>query len=152
LISLTIGELKPTHREQAVKPIEIISEGERPLVYLIRAEWMPQKTEFLTPDHFGQQMGMIVRGARERVTPHIHLPVTREVHGTTECIVVRKGSCDIDIYDSSKTLLASRRLNTGDIALLLAGGHGFRMREDTILFEVKQGPYIGAQDKEQFEV
>lgn len=135
-----------------VSPIEVISEGERPLMYLIHAEWMPQRTEFLTPDHFGQQMGMIVRGAQERITPHMHLPVTREVHGTTECIVVRKGSCDIDIYDSAKRLLASRRLNTGDIALLLGGGHGFRMSEDTVLFEVKQGPYVGTQDKERFEV
>ena len=133
-------------------PIEVISEGDQPLMYLIHAEWMPQKTEFLTPDHFGQQMGMIVRGAQERILPHVHLPVTREVKGTTECIMVRKGSCDIDIYNSSKRLLTSRRLNTGDIALLLGGGHGFRMREDTVLFEVKQGPYVGEKDKERFEV
>lgn len=134
-----------------MSPVEIISEGEQPLVYLIHADWQPEKTEFLTPNHFGQQMGMIVRGAEERVPPHMHLPVIREVRGTTECVLVRKGSCDIDIYDSSRRLMTSRRLNTGDIALLLGGGHGFRMREDTVLFEVKQGPYVGTLDKERFE-
>jgi hypothetical protein len=74
----------------------------------------------------------------------------REVKGTTECIVVRKGACDIDIYDQNKQLIASRVMQTGDIVLLLGGGHGFRMREDTVLFEVKQGPYLGLADKERF--
>ena len=35
----------------------------------------------------------------------------------------------------------------GDIVLLLGGAHGFRMLEDTVLFEVKQGPYIPKKDK-----
>ena len=132
--------------------VEIISDGDEPLVYLVHAGWTPQKTEFLTPGHFGQQMGMVVRAAKERVPPHMHLPVVREVRGTTECIIVRKGSCDIDIYDTNKRLMTSRRLSTGDIALLLNGGHGFRMCEDTVLFEVKQGPYVEARDKVRFDV
>ena len=133
-----------------MSPFEIISDGEQPLAYLIRANWMPDKTEFITPEHFGQQLGMIVHAAKHDVQPHVHLPIVREVRGTTECIVVRKGSCDMDIYDSRKQLMTSRRLKTGDIALLLGGGHGFRMREDTIIFEVKQGPYLGTMDKERF--
>jgi hypothetical protein len=133
-----------------MKPIEIITDGLQPLAYFVKADWMPTKTEFLTPDNFGQQMGMIVYGVGEEIKPHLHLPVVREVHGTTEVIVVRKGSCDIDIYDQQKKLLATRELKIGDIVLLLAGGHGFRMREDTVLFEVKQGPYVGMADKEHF--
>jgi cupin fold WbuC family metalloprotein len=130
--------------------VEIISNGMTPLAYIVRAGWMPESTEFLTPNHFGQQMGMIVYGAGTQIQPHLHLPVVREVHGTTECIVVRKGACDLDIYDQSKQLIETRSLKTGDIVLLLGGGHGFRMTEDTILFEVKQGPYVGAADKERF--
>lgn len=130
--------------------IEIVRDGDEPLAYFVRAGWMPEKTEFLTPDHFGQQMGMIVYGAGQEIRPHLHLPVVREVHGTTECIVVRKGSCVIDIYDSRKKLLSTHPLATGDIVLLLGGGHGFRMQEDTVLFEVKQGPYVGLADKERF--
>jgi hypothetical protein len=134
-----------------MSPLEIIQDGEQPVAYLIHREWVPQKTEFLTPDHFGQQMGMIVHRASEEIMPHVHLPVRREILGTTECIIVRKGACDIDIYNTRKELLTSRQLRTGDIVLLLAGGHGFRMREDTVLFEVKQGPFVGNLDKERFE-
>jgi len=133
-----------------VNPIDIVSAGDQALAYFVNGDWLPEKSEFLTPDDLGQQMGMIVYGAGKTIQPHLHLPVVREVHGTTECIVVRKGSCDIDIYDQNKKLVTSRLLKTGDIVLLLGGGHGFRMREDTVLFEVKQGPYVGMADKERF--
>lgn len=131
-------------------PIEIITDGDIPLAYIVQAAWMPESTAFLTPNHFGQQMGMIVYGAGTQIQPHLHLPVVREVHGTTECIVVRKGACELDIYDQNRQLIESRSLKTGDIVLLLGGGHGFRMSEDTVLFEVKQGPYLGMADKQRF--
>jgi hypothetical protein len=131
-------------------PVEIIQGPDGALAYIVDGGWMPDKTQFLTPDDFGQQMGMIVYGAGQAIVPHVHLPVTRTVEGTTECIVVRKGACEIDIYDAQRQPVATRSLKTGDIILLLGGGHGFRMTEDTVLFEVKQGPYVGNADKERF--
>ncbi len=134
-----------------MNPVEIIGKENTPLAYLIRSTWLPTKTEFLTPSHFGQQLGMIVYGAGQEIKPHLHLPVVREVQGTSEVIVVRKGSCLLDIYDPARSLLTTRELHVGDIVLLISGGHGFRMCEDTVLFEVKQGPYVGLADKERFD-
>jgi cupin fold WbuC family metalloprotein len=133
-----------------MNPIEIITDDDKPIAYFICANWMPEKTEFLTPDDFGQQMGMIVYPSGSQIQPHLHLPVVREVHGTTECIVVRKGSCYVDFYNQNKKLLTTRELKKGDIVLLVSGAHGFRMIEDTVLFEIKQGPYLGTSDKERF--
>jgi hypothetical protein len=130
--------------------VEIISDGDTPLVYFIKASWTPDCTEFLTPDYFGQQIGMIVYSKDSAIQPHIHLPVKREVHGTTECIIVRKGRCALDIFNQHKVFIRSLDLSVGDVALLIGGGHGFRMYEDTILFEIKQGPYVGIIDKERF--
>ena len=48
------------------------------------------------------------------------------------------------------TLIATRELATGDVMLMVGGGHGFRMLEDTVLLEVKQGPYTGVAEKERF--
>ncbi len=134
----------------ATGPLEVISDGDTPLVYLLRGDWLPQKTQFLTPDHFGQQVGMIVYPGGSEIPRHMHLPIVREVHGTTECVIVRKGDCEIDIYGLDRRLLATRALRTGDLVLLLAGGHGFRLQTDTVLLEVKQGPYAGTADKERF--
>jgi hypothetical protein len=33
---------------------------------------------------------------------------------------------------------------------MVGGGHGFRMLEDTLLLEVKQGPYLECEEKERF--
>ena len=57
----------------------------------------------------------------------------------------------MDIYGDDQTLLASRQLETGDLVISVGGGHGFRMLEDTVLFEVKQGPYGGGAEKERFD-
>ena len=131
-------------------PVEIISDGSTPLAYIVDAAWAPTATEFLTPGDFTQQMGMIVYGAGEHIIPHVHIPVRREIEGTCECIVVRSGMCEVDIYNSAREFVATRTLTQGTIILLLGGGHGFRMIEDTVLFEVKQGPYVGNRDKERF--
>lgn len=131
-------------------PVEIIADGDTPLAYIVSPDWRPAATQFLTPDDFAQQMGMIVYRAGESITPHVHVPVERTIMGTTECIVVREGRCEIDIYNSQRAFIASRVLEEGAIILLLGGGHGFRMIEDTVLFEVKQGPYVGMRDKERF--
>lgn len=133
-----------------MEPVEIIRAGELQLAYIVRASWSPEQSTFLTPDHFGQQIGMIVYGAGKEIQPHVHLPVVREVHGTTECIVVRKGACLLDLYDENRQPICSRELRQGDIALLISGGHGFRMTEDTVLFEVKQGPFVDGRDKSRF--
>jgi cupin fold WbuC family metalloprotein len=130
--------------------LEVVSADGAPLAYIVGADWMPSVTTFLTPETLPLQMGMIVYNKNEAITPHVHLPITRSVEGTSECIVVRSGRCLIDIFDSNKRFVSTHELKAGAIILLLGGGHGFRMLEDTVLFEVKQGPYAGEADKARF--
>ena len=72
------------------------------------------------------------------------------MRGTSEVLVVKKGRCQVDIYNNLKEPVATRELRQGDILLLVDGGHGFRMLEDTIFVEIKQGPYTGLEEKERF--
>ena len=130
--------------------VEVIASEEGPLAYLVRASWRPLKSEFLTPDSTSLQMGMIVYGKGEVLPSHVHLPIVREVSGTNEMVLVREGDCELDIYTTNREHVARRHLSKGDLVLLLGGGHGFRMNEDTVLFEVKQGPFMGSIDKERF--
>jgi hypothetical protein len=130
--------------------VEIIEAEGTALAYIVRSGWVPKSTEFITPDTFSLQMGMIVYGRGQAIAPHMHLPITREVHGTNEVVLVRSGSCEVDIFDAQRQKIGTRQLSAGDVILLLGGGHGFRMNEDTVLFEVKQGPYAGGRDKEKF--
>jgi hypothetical protein len=128
---------------------QILCDG-KPLAYIIRAEINPEKTTFLTPPEFKQQVGFVVYRSGGEIQRHMHRPLERHLIGTSEVLVVRRGRCEIDIYNNGGELVATRELLQGDIMLMVDGGHGFRMLEDTVFLEVKQGPYTGIDEKERF--
>jgi len=128
---------------------KIVSNG-KPLAYIIRGELEPTETTFFTPPEFKQQVGYIVYPAGGEIQRHLHRPLERNLVGTSEVLIVRRGRCQIDIYNDCRELVASRELRSGDITLMVGGGHGFRMQEDTVFLEVKQGPYTRIDEKERF--
>jgi mannose-6-phosphate isomerase-like protein (cupin superfamily) len=130
--------------------VEKIYYNEAPLAYIIRGQLLPEKTTFLTPSDFNQQVGFIVYPAGGVIPRHVHRPLERHLVGTSEVLVVRRGRCEIDIYNDDRQLVATRELREGDIMLMVGGGHGFRVLEDTVLLEVKQGPYTGVDEKIRF--
>jgi len=64
---------------------------------------------------------------------------------------IKKGKLRVDFYSESQKYLESRMLEAGDVILLAQGGHGFEVIEAVEMFEVKQGPYAGEEDKTRFE-
>ncbi len=131
--------------------MEWLRDGEgRPLALIVRASVEPSHTEFMTPSEFKQQVGFVVYPEGGEIKRHVHLPLERHLIGTAEVLVLRKGRCLMDVYDDARHLIATRELRVGDVMLMVGGGHGFRMLEDTVFLEVKQGPYTGLQEKELF--
>jgi len=128
---------------------KIVWQG-NPLTYLIRADTLPAQTTFVTPPEFKQQVGFVVYPAGGEIKRHVHRPLERHLVGTSEVLVIQQGRCLIDIYNDAHDLVATRELKAGDIMLMVGGGHGFRMLEDTVFLEVKQGPYTGLDEKEHF--
>jgi uncharacterized protein with PhoU and TrkA domain len=135
---------------ESVDLIEKIVWGNVPLAYIIRGELMPDRTTFLTPPEFRQQVGFVVYPAGGEIKRHVHRAIERRLLGTSEVLVVRRGRCEIDIYNDERELVATRNLHEGDVMLMVGGGHGFRMLEDTVFLEIKQGPYMGQDEKERF--
>jgi len=130
--------------------VEVIGAGDRPVAYIVRSDLLPDKTTFVTPPHLPQQVGFVAYPAGGVIERHRHRPIERRLTGTSEVLVVRKGRCEVDLFDEQGAKLASRELRVGDVLVLVSGGHGFRMLEDTVLLEVKQGPYTGLDEKEHF--
>ena len=139
-----------TESAEPNKPVEEISAQGRVLAYIVRADLDPSATRFLTPSDLNLQAGLVVVAEGERIARHDHKLLTRTVVGTAEAIFIRKGRCEVDIYNGHRELIATRELRTGDMTLFIEGGHGFRAIENTVLFEIKQGPYLGLDDKERF--
>jgi hypothetical protein len=130
--------------------VETISHGKETLAILIRASMAPSQTQFVTPSDLTMQVGFVVYPQGGEIPRHCHVPVERRLTQTSEVLVVKKGATEVDIYNEQKEKVATRSLVTGDTIIFVAGGHGFRMTEDTIFLEVKQGPYIGTDEKEHF--
>lgn len=130
--------------------IEHICWQDQPLTYIIRGGLIPEKTTFLTPPEFKQQVGFVVYPKGGEIIRHVHRDLQRHLVGTSEVLIIRQGRCEIDIFNDDRELVATRELCAGDIMLMVGGGHGFRMLEDTVFLEVKQGPYTGLDEKEHF--
>jgi hypothetical protein len=134
----------------AVPNVEIIRWGEQPLTYIIYGDDLPTETVFLTPPEFKQQVGFVAYREGGEIVPHVHRLLERRLVGTSEVLVLRKGRCLIDVFNDAHELVATRELMAGDTMLMVGGGHGFRMLEDTVFLEIKQGPYTGLDEKERF--
>ena len=130
--------------------INWIKHEEQVLGLIISNDYQPQTTEFITPDSYKQQVGFIVYPQDGVIQPHVHNKLERKLLGTSEVLLVRKGHCHVDFYLDDKSLHSSHELQSGDILVLVSGGHGFRMIEPSVFIEVKQGPYIGEHEKERF--
>ena len=120
------------------------------IALIIRNHFTAEGIVFFTPQDYSQQLGYMNRPSGYVIDPHVHNSVSREVHFTKEVLYIKSGRVRIDFYSDEKTYLESVIVSEGDIVLLAFGGHGFEILEAAEIFEVKQGPYAGDQDKTRF--
>jgi len=130
--------------------IESIKYANEDIAIIIKKGYKPESLEFLTPENYNQQLGIMKCIKDKIIQSHIHKPIKREVIGTSEAIFVCSGKVEVNLFNNNKEKVATRVLTEGDIIFLINGGHGFKMLEDSVLLEVKQGPYLGEDDKERF--
>lgn len=128
---------------------EILHEGKL-LAIVVWHDFAYNGIHFVTPNDFSQQLAFMKHPKGRIITPHTHIPVTREVRYTKEVLLIKKGSIRVDFYDDSRSYLESVILGAGDVILLAEGGHGFEVLQDLEMIEVKQGPYAGEADKIRF--
>lgn len=131
--------------------IEKIFDGDKLLSIIIRDNYHADGITFITPDDYPHQLGYMNREKDYVIAPHIHNKVERIVDFTQETLVVKSGVVRVDFYTDDKKYLESRIIYKGDIILLAAGGHGFKMIQPSEMIEIKQGPYAGVKDKVRFD-
>jgi len=136
--------------QAALELVETIADGDETLAIIIRGDYEPSATTFVTPPECTQQLGLVVYSAGSEIPRHEHISFERRIRGTTECLIVRKGKAELTLYNDRREEVCRRELNKGDTVLLVSGGHGFRQFEDTVFLEIKQGPYPGVEEKERF--
>src|SRR5215472_16073153 len=130
--------------------VERVFSGLDLLAMIIPCEFCEQGIHFFTDNTLSQQLAFMSHPTGKLIAPHVHNPVPREVQFTQEVLFIRKGRLRVDFYDTEQHYLESRVLRAGDVILLIQGGHGFEVLEEVEMIEVKQGPYVGEQDKTRF--
>jgi quercetin dioxygenase-like cupin family protein len=130
--------------------LETIESNGAAVAYIIRGDANPLATTFVTPHDAAMQVGLVTHAAGHTITRHRHPARASHQGPMVEVLVVRRGRCEVQLYNDSGEPVATRELLGGDSIVMIGGGHGFRMLEDTVLFEVKQGPFPGPRDKESF--
>ena len=107
---------------------------------------------FFSQNHDFIQVGIWGYGAGKELKAHIHNEVKREVLWTQEVLFVRKGKLRANIFDTTEKKVAELELSSGDVIILLRGGHGYDILESgTQVLEIKNGPYVGPDmDRRRF--
>src|SRR6187402_1230834 len=111
------------------------------------------KYNFLTDSANPLQLGMNFYKAGEVIKAHYHLKRHSETDSIVqEFVLIGAGRALLRLYDAAdQSEFTTRQLSAGDMVLLLAGGHGFDVQDDTKIVELKLGPYDGkSKDKVVF--
>ena len=120
------------------------------MAIIVPSQYESEGISFFTPDEYSQQLAYMHHPSGHVIAPHVHNEVKREILYTKEVLVIKKGKLRCDFYTDSKEYVRSVLIGSGDVILLVSGGHGFTCLEETEMFEIKQGPYVGEGDKTRF--
>ena len=92
----------------------------------------------------------IMNGERDK-TYKAHKHITKsgagEIH-VQEAFILITGKAKVRIFDLDDSIMGDYQLITGDLTVLLNGGHSLELEADCILYEIKTGPYEG-QEKDK---
>ena len=70
--------------------LEEIRDGDALLALIVRAGFSKPGVSFFTPDELSQQLAYMRHPAGRTIAPHVHNPVSREVHYTQEVLFIKR--------------------------------------------------------------
>lgn len=109
---------------------------------LFRLSKIKNKRVNLCPENELIQISYEKLKANRILRPHHHIKNFRKTNITQEGWVVFRGKIKVTLFDLDKSLVKNFILKRGDCFVLFRGGHSFRnLSKNTILFEIKNGPF-----------
>ena len=131
--------------------IEKVEWQGKTLALILRARFDKEGVNFVTAEDNPIQLGILKHRQGVKIKPHIHRASAKVINSVQEVLHIEYGRVEVDFYDDGEKIRTTI-LNMGDTILLISGGHGFDILEDSKIIEVKQGPYEGVErDKKLLE-
>lgn len=72
---------------------------------------------------------------------HHHILNPRTIKRTQESFIVIRGRIAVDIYDNKAAFVGTLEAGPGEAIFVYRGGHGVRVLEDAVFYEVKAGQF-----------
>ena len=122
---------------------------------IIRAKKQFKKTgvNFITSRKDSLQLGFLKHSKNHKIQPHAHKKKNFKIRFISEFLFIKKGELKVFFFNySGKNINKDKILKKNDVILLIKGGHGFKIKRNSEIIEVKQGPYIGELDKVRFKL
>ena len=121
------------------------------LIIRDRVQFKKKGVNFLTNNNDLLQVGFLKHKNNHKIKSHIHIKQRRIIDYSSEVLIIRKGELKVSFFnDRGKKILKPKILNKNDIIVLFQGGHGFEVKKNCEIIEVKQGPYLKNKDKKLF--
>ena len=112
-------------------------------IYAIRAplEELKDGTEWFGGQQESLQVSRMKYPAGKSFRVHHHILNPRTIKRTQESFIVISGKLAVDIYDNKAILLGTLEAGSGEAIFVYRGGHGVRLIEDSVVYEVKAGQF-----------
>ncbi len=107
--------------------------------------------ENISPPNESLQVSFLSLEKNQTFRPHKHIIFNREMPIAQESWVVITGSVEVTYYDLDDSILKKVKLSKGDCTVTYRGGHTYQALENnTNIYEMKTGPYLGQEFDKKF--
>ena len=121
------------------------------LIIRNKIQFKKKGVNFLTKNEDLLQVGFLKHNKNHIIKSHVHVKQKRLVSFSSEVLIIKKGELKVNFFDSyGKRISKTKILYKNDIIILFQGGHGFEVKKNCEIIEVKQGPFDEETDKIRF--
>jgi len=133
--------------------VKITSKKFKKLCHIIirKEDIVSERSNLVSPKNFIQAASLkLLKNKVFAAHQHIIKKVKYKKAIAQEAWVVICGCIEVSYYDIGGSFLMKEKLFPGDCSITLSGGHGYKcIKNNTIVYEFKTGPYLG-QRKDKF--
>jgi len=122
---------------------EIKSSNGLTIAIVVKKGYKKEGVNFVTKSEYPLQLAISSYKAGYKIKNHLHQNREITVNKVQEVVYLKSGEALVSLFGEDKQLVRTLKLSAGDLVFFANGGHGFKMSKDTVIIEVKQGPYFG---------
>jgi len=107
------------------------------------AKKVAKQSSFVTDPSIELQVGILRLDKGHKIKPHLHRRWERKIERTIEILYIVSGKLRVDFYDEDKVYRRSVIVENDSLIISYRGYHAFEILEESVILEIKQGPYLG---------